>query len=454
MNPHVRRRIDQVRQRWWVVLLFAGVAILSAVLPLLNDKPTYVGKSTLVFSSGRGAVDEAAMAVGYATLFNDPATILRLRTEHNLRERTEDVKFIPDDVKFEARTVAASPILTIEATAKDAELAQAAAVIMADAFSDDMNAVRQRGYEKAIENTQRQLDLALSQPGPNGQLNPMAPIMQDQLVKLEADSANRLQELQQDAGVTKIEPNIVFELGLRAVGGLVLGILAALGLAALSTRIRNSADLRDKTGVEPLVEVPAGGSIERRRLREDRLRTLANIVGLQDLPKSPVVALTDSRGAQGARDLAEALAGLSAQQGYRTVLVYADNGASRQSHDAGFNDALAAGGLVNGALKDGAVDSLKIMPSGSVVADRYSLMGRDRIAAVYDELRTHADVIVVVAPSTADTTDYQSICATADLTILVVDRRSSRAGDVTSAADALADAHAVLLGAVLIDGTE
>ena len=40
----------------------------------------------------------------------------------------------------------------------------------------------------------------------------------------------------------------------------MLGILAALGLAALSTRLTNSADLRDKTGVEPLVEMPDAGS--------------------------------------------------------------------------------------------------------------------------------------------------------------------------------------------------
>ena len=86
-----------------------------------------------------------------------------------------------------------------------------------------------------------------------------------------------------------------------AAGGLVLGILAALGLAALSTRLTNAADLRDKTGVEPLVEVPDAGSDKLDRLRQDRLRTLANLVSLEDLPKPTVIALTDSRGGRGAR---------------------------------------------------------------------------------------------------------------------------------------------------------
>ena len=57
------------------------------------------------------------MVVGYMTIFNDPATITRLRTTTK----------IPEDVTFEARTVAASPILAIEATADDPKVAQDAA---------------------------------------------------------------------------------------------------------------------------------------------------------------------------------------------------------------------------------------------------------------------------------------------------------------------------------------
>ena len=142
-------------------------------------------------------------------------------------------------------------------------------------------------------------------------------------------------------------------------GALLLGILAALGLAAVSTRLTTSADLRDKTGVEPLVELPTGGSVDRDRVREDRLRTLMNFVTLEDLPKSPVLALTDSRGVHAARDLAKELATLSAKQGYRTVLVYADNDASGQTRIAGFNDALADSTIVSFLLQDTDLETLK-----------------------------------------------------------------------------------------------
>ncbi|MCW2589345.1 MAG: hypothetical protein JWQ86_1772 [Mycobacterium sp.] len=445
MNLHVRHRLDQIARRWWVVLVVAALATSVAALPLVQMRPTYVARALLVQSSpGLAPEQDAAMSIGYATVFNEPATIGRLRAATKT----------PEDVTFEARSVATSPILAIEATAESPEVAQDAAQNMAAAFRVDVGAVRQAAYQKTIADAERELDSLIAQPGPEGQLNPMVPVVQTRLDAMRADSANQLHELQLRAGVTKTEPDIAFGLAIRAAGGLLLGILAALGLAALSSRIVTSADLRDKTGIEPLIEVPDGGSNRADKLREDRLRALANLVSFQDLPKSTVVALTDCRGARGAQELSEAVANLSAQQGRRTVLVYANNDMSRPSNGAGFNDALADSSMVHSVLKDSAVESLKILSAGSFVTDRYALMGRERIDAVLDELRMGADTIVIAAPSIADTIESQPICAAADFTMLVVGRRSSRSDDVTSAAEALADAHAVLLGAVMTNGRE
>jgi len=63
----------------------------------------------------------------------------------------------------------------------------------------------------------------------------------------------------------------------------------------------------------------------------------------------------------------------------------------------------------------------------------------------------------VAAPSIADSTEAQfeaqSLCAAAERTVLVVAKGKSLAGDLTAAAEALAKANAVLLGAVLIEGS-
>jgi len=96
---------------------------------------------------------------------------------------------------------------------------------------------------------------------------------------------------------------------------------------------------------------------------------------------------------------------------------------------------------------------MKVLPAGSVVADRSSRVTRERICLLLDKLRPIADTIVVAAPSIADSTEAQLLCAAAERTVLVAARGKSRAGDVTAAAEALAKAHTVLLGAVLIEGS-
>lgn len=441
MSSQLMRYVEQVQRRWWVVLLVIAVAVFAAAISS-DDHPRYVGKSLLVQSSpGQSPEQDATMAVGYSTLFNEPSTIGRLR----------QMARIPQAVTFMASTVAASPILTIEATADDPDVAQHAAERMAETFREDINSVRNAGYNKEIQETQRQLDSAQSRPQPDGSMNPLVPILQARLDAMRTDGASHLQDLQPQAGVTKVDPKITSQLLSGSVGGLFLGILAALSLAALSRRIVHADDLLGRTGVEPLVEIPSGGSVKRDHLREIRFRMLANYLDVQDLPKSAVVAVSNCHGAEGAQDIAENLARLSAQQGRRTVLVYADNDLTRSSGQVGFNDVLANSSLVNDALIDGAVDSLRILPVGSVVTDRYSLISRERIDAVVDELRVDNEHIVIAAPPIADIIDSYPIFAAADFTLLVVGMRSSRFGDVTWAARALADARAVLLGAVLTE---
>ena len=146
LNLTWKRRMEQIRQRWWVVVVVAALGLLAAAASSLSTHPTYVGKSTLVLA-GRAPEQDAVMVVGYMTIFNDPATITRLRTTTK----------IPEDVTFEARTVAASPILTIEATADDPKVAQDAAYDMAEAFRDDINAVQQAGSDGYIAELERQL---------------------------------------------------------------------------------------------------------------------------------------------------------------------------------------------------------------------------------------------------------------------------------------------------------
>lgn len=448
MNLLLMRRIEQIKQRWWVVVAIAALTVTLAGMSLLTAHPTYVGKSELIVSSpNRGSDQDAALVQGFVVLFNNPEMIARLRAANR----------IPDGITFAAKPVAASPILTIEATADDAKTAETAAQDMAVAFRQDINAIHEAEKRQTLADLTSQLDRA--QPTSNDPINPsLAVPLQQQIFNTRQDSTNELQDLQLRAGVTTNPKQGVGGLVLPAAGGLMLGLLAALGLSVLSTRLWSSADIREKTDVEPLVEVPESGSVARNRLREHRLRTLANMVSSGDLSMPKVVAVTDTRGARGAQDVAWTLAEFWAKQGHRTVLVYADD-ASCQQGSWGFIDALGDLSWIDRfdeVLRDGAVASMKVLPAGSVVADRSSCVTRERISALLDKLRPLADTIVVAAPPMAFTEaqfEAQLLCAAAERTVLVAAKGKSRASDVTAAAEALAKAHTVLLGAVLIEGS-
>jgi polysaccharide biosynthesis transport protein len=436
----LKTRMQQVAKRLWVVALITGLAVLAAVVTSAMQRPTYVGKSTLVVSSpGKTTEQDAILVAGYVALFNDPATTARLRTQTK----------IPDGVTFAARMAAASPIITISATAQNAAVAQDASQDMANAFRNDINAVRQEGNADAVADLTRQLNQLRSQPGPQDALsNPQLGALQDRIDSIKLDSTNQLQDLQLRAGVTSDSPKTVQNVALAAVGGLILGILAALGLAAISTRLTSSADIREKTGVRPLVEIPDPAKSKRNRLNGDRLAKLANLVDLEKSGSPLIVAFTASRGTHGAQDLAFLVGELWAKQGRRTVVVET----APPDGARGFTDALETSHSATHLLQDGSTDGLKILPPGRFVSDRYSLVTPERVAAVFKELASVADVIVIAAPSIADSVEAQLLCAAADCTILVAARGHAKAGDITSAADSLQSARAVLLGAVLVNG--
>jgi polysaccharide biosynthesis transport protein len=423
--------------------MVTAIALAGSVLPTMLAEPQYVGKSILMLSSpGRGPEQDAMMVVAYAQMFNQLPTIERLRASNGL----------PDDVTFEARSIGSSPILEIEATATEPGEAQDVAALMSAAFRDDINFVRLRGAADTAQKLEEEYDglLAVAPASPDGSANPLLLALRERIDAINTDTTNQLLDLQPRAGVEAIPTGMLFNVASGAVGGVLLGILSALTVARMSSRLRDSTDVIEKTGIKPLVEIPDGGTEARDVLREERIRALANQVHLQDLPKSTVLAVTDCAGARGARELAAALARLSAHQGYETVLVHADN-FEPSLRQAGFNDALNDSALVHDLLVAGEAPALRILPAGSMIGDRYCRLTGDKVVGVLEELRTCADMIIVAAPSVMIASEAQIICATADFSMMVVSPDNTRSNDVTTAAQAFQDARVQVLGAVLMD---
>ena len=158
-------------------------------------------------------------------LFNNPATIARLRAANH----------IPDGITFEAKPVAASPILTIEATADDAKAAETAAQDMAVAFRQDINAIHEAEKRQTLADLTSQLDRA--QPASNNPINPMlAPPLQEQIFNTRRDTTNELQDLQLRAGVTTNRATRCGQPGPPGCGWIAARPLCRAGLSAWCRR--------------------------------------------------------------------------------------------------------------------------------------------------------------------------------------------------------------------------
>ncbi|MGA5463065.1 tyrosine-protein kinase family protein [Mycobacterium sp. NPDC050041] len=437
-------RLEQVRRRWWVVAVGVALGVLAGLAVSVNAGTSYVGKSTVLLS-GRAPEQDAVMVIGYLTLINDPGTV----------ERLKNAESVPRDVTVEARTAGASPILSIEATARDPEIAQDAAETMAQAFSEDVNRAPRKGRETLLADLQNQLG-TVAPLAPDGSANPYYTALLTQIDELKTTTTNELLSLNPRAGVTEISPATTFNVMTGALGGLLLGILAALGLAVLSSRLSTLSDIRNRTGVRPLVELPAGAHPQAGTpLREERLRELANTVDAECSPKPGVVVVTDAQGGSEARGVAEALAELSAKRGARTILVHADDRAgtvaSPMIGGAGFNDAVIGSRSIDEILEDHGAESPSVIHCGTLVDNRHRLTSPTGVIELFEELRKRGDAIFVAAPAMSPATDASVLAAFADAAILVATRNETHVVDFTTAASMLRGMRTRLVGAVLVD---
>jgi capsular polysaccharide biosynthesis protein len=209
-----------VRRYWWLVLIIVVLTVSAAVAATRSTPTTYTGRSSLIVASNDRSPDQDAVLVqGYVQYFNDRAYQSQI---------LKDARVGPE-VTVEARAAAASPILLIDATAPRASTAQSAAASVARAFEVAINKVRSRQNAAEIADLQERLN-ALRVSGSTSQsAATLASDLEARVLQLQADSVNKLQELQFNAGVTQNAPSLRRNVLLALLGGVLLGLVAAQG---------------------------------------------------------------------------------------------------------------------------------------------------------------------------------------------------------------------------------
>lgn len=451
MSP-LQVQLDRVRRRKWLIVVITAIAVVGSVAYSLLSPTTYTGTSTLIVSSGNRAEEDAVLAQGYVEYVNEESAQEALLQAARL-----------SDVDFEARTGASSPIVYIDATASNAQLAGTAATTLARTFREQVNAGVQAGADSTIAALRAQLEAAQNALGSTSATNPQGAAisaqiesLQDEILQVQREAiGNQLKDLQLTPAVTSTQPDPVVNAVLALFGGLILGVAAALALAGAEDRITSPQEIRQRVGLDTLAVISGGRSDSGTAQRAEQLKGLANVVSLSDMSQPATLAVTAVRSARLSAQVAEGVAFYRAQQGQRTLLIRADLDPGR--HHPGYPGRPGLGEFLAGrpgmrlqpiVVRD-ALSGMLVLPAGTARDDPYSLFAPDRFVDVVEQAGRLADLVVIDAPPVIEAAEAQVICASADRTILVLEEGVTKASDAVEARERLERVHVQLLGAVL-----
>ncbi|WP_067570876.1 hypothetical protein [Nocardia acidivorans] len=436
MNSAARVHGQRIWHRKWLVLAITVLAVALGFVSTLGAQPAYTGRVAMTVGSPNRAPDQdAVLSVGYATYFADPAYQAKLKSSAGL----------PGGVTLTARTVASSPILYIEATADSPRQAQDAATKAGTAFRDEINARLRAAQDAAIAAVRKPFDDIRAANGVVSDVSLSQ--MQDQINRINADTSNKLIDLQLASEVVRKDPARWPALLSYGVGGLLIGCLVALVLGVVSRRLRTADDLEQKVGVTALAVVP--GESEKYAAERDRaLKQVVTAVGLTAPAERAAVAVVAPEAGAGVEIVARAIADERARQGVRTILVHAD---LRRPSGTGVAEILAGRADLGKVLIQTRNPYLRELLPGSTGDDPFTTLSRERFTRLLTHLHERADLVVVIAPPLLDAVEAQVITATAGLTVLVCERGATRSGPARRAHRLLEAVDTTVLGAVLID---
>lgn len=446
MSP-LQTQLDRLKRRRWLVLGITLVALFGAIGFTLTQSSTYTARAALTVSSTRGSDQDALLARGYVEYFNQDFAMENLAAETNT----------PQDVTFAAVASATSPIIFVQATAPDADQAVRSATALTERFRDDINSGIDKQVDPSIAALQKQIsDAQARTPSASGSGTDQIGALQQRIIDLQTTADNnRLKDLQLAVGVTESTPKLVQNALLGLVGGLMLGIVAALLLSSAEDRIFSPRQVRDRLGIDTLAVVHAGRGSDSEALRAQQLMSLANVVSLSDMSQPATLAVTAVRATELSWQVAEGLAYYRARQGERTLLIRADLDPDRQRPEywgrQGLAEFLAArrGARLQQVVIPGGPGGMLVLPAGTPREEPHALFAPERVVDLVQQAGHLADLVVIEAPPVMDAAESQVVCASADRTILVMEEGVTKASEALEAFDRLKRVHATLLGAVI-----
>ena len=260
-------------------------------------------------------------------------------------------------------------------------------------------------------------------------------------------------------------PNVLMNLLLGALGGLLVGVMAAFIRDRLDKKIRSVADVEQLLKAPVIGQIPSGRSGRRweievvaapRSPNAEAYRSLRTTVrALAEEHGAKVVLITSAMAGEGKSTTAANLAVVLAQAERRVLLISADLRRPRLhqffqlSNRVGLSSVLERGTPLGKAIQETGVPNLSVLLSGPISSRPAELLQSDAMRRLREAARENYDLVLLDSTPTVPVADATATSPWVDGVLFVVNARTGKQGPVTQARINLDQVGAFILGAVL-----
>lgn len=437
---------------WWLFVLCAAVSMAAAYYVTKATTPEYTSRvQVLVESSQQPGTPSQTDVVASESLAENYTDLITLGpTLQSVAANLPGDTYSPGALKRQITTSSLRNTITISVTDASPVMAATIANITAETFIAGL------------------LDRQLSQLARFEEvLNEYGIEPDPELIANRAAGLDILSVVE-PAAPAPLPSNdyLLRNVGIAGVLGLIVAGLGVFLIAYLDDKFRSAEALKTVVGLSLLGSIPRSKRITKPLANGDQrdighlaesFRFLWTNVGFASRDPGPVKTLlvTSPGISEGKTVTATNLAISAAGQGRSVILVDLDF-RSPSLHDVfdlrdsrSFVEVLAGDATLDEALSATSVDGLRVVAGNGLVPEADIVLPPGELSKQVQELEKRADLVIFDSSPLLAVTDSIMVASMVDGVLLVVDSRKTRRNSVTQAVEALQQANAHLIGAVL-----
>jgi len=471
----LRRYVETIRERIWLVLLTILLTTGIAVAYVFLAQKTYEATASILVTSV--STDDAAIRslplifessdptrdVETGSQFvNNVDVAASVRRELGLSDSPRDLLD-----KISVQPVAQSNIVAVTAKGDTPSEARELANTFAESAVADRTDQVHSAIDAQLPGIRAQLQ---GQTDPTVASTLGAELAQFETLRNAQDPSFRVETLA-DQPQEPASPRPALSIAAGLLGGLILGVAAAFVAQALDPRVRRESQLRRQFRLPILARIPRESARRSKAALGPRqvsaaaaeayglLRSTVDASAANGGGGGRVLLVTGSSPAEGKSTTAVNLASSLALAGNRVILIEAD--LRRPALAAALDSKPSHGGVVGVLIENtGLKDALTPIPGygrnfqalladyeGGWIAELFSIPAAGKMIA---EARQMADYVVVDSPPLNEVVDALPLARTADDVIIVVRLGKSRLEKIAQLGELLAEADVIPAGFTVV----